>query len=371
MKQRISKAGYPKYSKVNIFLNLANIIYDQYEKDKEKENKIDFNDYLINAINEINHESGDCNLRSGVNIKEIEWLLIDEFQDFSPLFLSLVKAIQKYNPEIKLFCVGDDWQAINSFAGSDVEYFEKFEKVFTKNSDIKNLTINWRSNQGIVSLGNGIMADYGVKSSANSENQESGIIKYFNVNKDYFDIGSAKVEFGTNTQVDVVFLRYLNCATSIIDQYFEDLANSNRFKLFILSRKLKIGNYKLDDFAEKIEYFFIKKYSKDKEKVEKIFNMKTDNEGNEYKQIEAKTAHQSKGLEANVVIVLDTTNRCFPLIHPDSLFFEIFGDKRDKIVDEERRLFYVACTRAKSDLYLLYEEDYCKKKILTEFCPYK
>jgi len=42
--------------------------------------------------------------------------MIDEYQDFSPLYYELVSAISKYNPDLKIICVGDDWQLINSFA---------------------------------------------------------------------------------------------------------------------------------------------------------------------------------------------------------------------------------------------------------------
>ena len=371
MKLKISEAGYTKYSKVNIFLNLANEIYKQYEIDKEKEKKIDFYDFLSNAEKEINTKEGNCKLRSGVNIKEIEWLLIDEFQDFSPLFLNLIKVIQKYNQKVKLFCVGDDWQAINSFAGSDVELFNKFKEEFPINSAIKNLTINRRSNQDIVDFGNKIMTGRGVESSASPNNRENAVIEHRDINEGWVEIKETKAEFGIDTDIDVVLLRYLDHAVKIIDTYLKRLKDDKEFKVLILSRKSKVKQYTLDDFIKKIEVFFIKKYPEDKNKIKTFFNEQVNERGDKYRQIESKTAHQSKGLESNMVIVLEATNRCFPLIHPDSLLFEIFGDTLDKIVDQEQCLFYVACTRAKSDLYLLYEEDFDNKKTLTNFYPYE
>jgi superfamily I DNA/RNA helicase len=47
----------------------------------------------------------------------LKWLMIDDFQDLYPLFFNLIKVLRKHNPELKLFCVGDDWlTAINGFA---------------------------------------------------------------------------------------------------------------------------------------------------------------------------------------------------------------------------------------------------------------
>ncbi|MDO8497199.1 MAG: UvrD-helicase domain-containing protein [bacterium] len=374
MKVKINEAGYSKYSKVNVFLNLANEIYKQYETDKKEEYKVDFFDFLLNAEKEIDDNYGNCKLRSRVSIKEVEWLLIDEFQDFSPLFLALVKAIQKYNPKIKLFCVGDDWQAINSFAGSDVELFSKFQEEFPVNSAIKNLTINQRSNANIVDFGNRIMTGHGVESKASPRNHEHATIEHRDVNDGWIENNEVREAFSIdiNAKFDIVLLRYLDQTAKIIDKYIKDLKEKNNpkdpFKLLILSRKSKIKQYSLGEFTRKLEIFFVKKYPENK--IKAIFNERIDEKGNQYRQIEAKTAHQAKGLEANVVIVLEATSRCFPLIHPDSLLFEIFGDSVDKIVDEERRLFYVACTRAKSDLYILYEEDFDRKKTLTEFYPF-
>ncbi|OHA97888.1 MAG: hypothetical protein A3E32_01575 [Candidatus Zambryskibacteria bacterium RIFCSPHIGHO2_12_FULL_38_37] len=376
MKHKIDGEHYSKYSKVNIFLCLANVIYTEYEKNKINNHKIDFYDYLSNAVEEITNKHGNCILRSGVNINEIEWLLIDEFQDFSPLFMALVKVIQKYNPKVKLFCVGDDWQAINSFAGSDVELFNEFEREFPVNSAVKDLTINWRSNHTIVNLGNRIMTNHGIESNADPKNREVGIIEHRNINEEHnhnirrFNIKEVKAEFGIDTDIDVVLLRYLDHTVKIIDTYLKSLKDDKEFKVLILSRKSKVKQDTLKDFIKRIEVIFVRKYPDDKNKIKVLFDKQTDKKENEYQQVESKTAHQSKGLEANVVIVLEATNRCFPLIHPDSLLFEIFGDTLDKIEDEERRLFYVACTRAKSDLYLLYEEDFDKKKTLTEFYPY-
>ena len=69
------------------------------------------------------------------------------------------------------------------------------------------------------------------------------------------------------------------------------------------------------------------------------------------------TAHRSKGLQGNVVIVLDAVPQCYPLIHPDSIFTRIFGNTIERVTAEERRLFYVALTRAEEDLFILTETD--------------
>ena len=56
--------------------------------------------------------------------------MIDEYQDFSELFYRLMDAVREQNPRVRFFCVGDDWQAINGFAGSDLRFFQNFEHLF-------------------------------------------------------------------------------------------------------------------------------------------------------------------------------------------------------------------------------------------------
>ena len=63
--------------------------------------------------------------------------------------------------------------------------------------------------------------------------------------------------------------------------------------------------------------------------------------------------HRFKGREAPVVILLDALARRYPLIHPNWVFSEIFGDNPSGITDEERRLFYVALTRARDELVIV------------------
>ena len=64
------------------------------------------------------------------NLADVRFLAVDEFQDFSDLFFRLLQSIRGVSPDLELFCVGDDWQAINGFAGSDLRFFEDFEAHF-------------------------------------------------------------------------------------------------------------------------------------------------------------------------------------------------------------------------------------------------
>jgi DNA helicase-4 len=67
------------------------------------------------------------------------------------------------------------------------------------------------------------------------------------------------------------------------------------------------------------------------------------------------TVHGFKGNQSDVVIILDANETSYPLIHPSWSFSRILGESESEIVNESRRLFYVALTRAKHALYILTE----------------
>ena len=73
-------------------------------------------------------------------------------------------------------------------------------------------------------------------------------------------------------------------------------------------------------------------------------------------RISISTAHKYKGLEKKVVIVLDAVAGNYPLLHSDWIFSRVLGDSPKKIIDEERRLLYVALTRAVERLVIITDE---------------
>jgi len=70
----------------------------------------------------------------------------------------------------------------------------------------------------------------------------------------------------------------------------------------------------------------------------------------DHQKVSISTSHQFKGLEEQGVIILDANARRYPLVHPEWKYQRIFGDSEFDITSEERRLFYVALSRAKISL---------------------
>ena len=100
------------------------------------------------------------------DLTELQFISIDEFQDFSDLFFRLLQSIRSVNPNVELFCVGDDWQAINGFAGSDLRFFEQFEKYIGSSRRLY-ISTNYRSAKSIVDIGNALMFGSGKPAIAN------------------------------------------------------------------------------------------------------------------------------------------------------------------------------------------------------------
>ena len=107
------------------FLNLGLEFFASYLEYLEATNEDDFDGLVRRATEMVAKGLTTFGRKSGSgDLKRVRYVLIDEYQDFSNLFYHLMQAIQGMNPGARFFCVGDDWQAINGFAGSDLHFFQ-------------------------------------------------------------------------------------------------------------------------------------------------------------------------------------------------------------------------------------------------------
>ena len=337
-------------TRTGVFLDLASKVYENYQLKLAEDRLIDFDDLISRAVETIEKTSGECEIRIGrggdprtLSLNNIQHLMIDEYQDFSELFYRVVHSMKKFNPEMSIYAVGDDWQSINAFAGSDLEYFELFSRFFPQ-AETGSLLTNYRSSNAIVVNGNRIMRGKGEPGSSHVDN--SGGI----VNIEYIEdcwLSLPKKDEKNSDDLKFFFrnekneLQYRKFETSrYLKRCFEIVGNNVSRTYMILNRTNRFPDgTTLEQFSDKLKACFS---GPDRKAIEK--------------QISVLTVHRSKGREADCVILLNAVKGYFPLIHPNSALFEIFGDSVAKTIDEERRLFYVACTRAKNALHVITEE---------------
>jgi len=125
-------------------------IYDLYEKELFEKNAVDFDNILLMTRNLLrDHHEIQFQYQS-----LFSYILVDEYQDTNDLQENLTRLFLGND---KLFCVGDDWQAIYGFRGSNVEHFLRFLKNY-KGSKIFRLERNYRSADEIVQIANELIS---------------------------------------------------------------------------------------------------------------------------------------------------------------------------------------------------------------------
>ena len=328
------------------FLDLASDFYGKYLVHLERNNEEDFNGLMQRSVECVmkGETKFDRRFESG-DLKLIRQLSIDEYQDFSDLFHKLLVAIKTQNKEVELFCVGDDWQAINGFAGSDLHFFENFEQNFD-NSLRLNITTNYRSGRHIVNSGNELMNGLGEKAIAFKDRDG----EVLSCDLDKFEPSLIEKKRHPGDLMTPALVRMIHKGlTDGMDIVM--LARRNGLPCYIHYPEMPKGsNRGLEHFLDHIRSFFPEELAS---------------------RINISTSHKYKGLEKSMVIIIDALESSYPLIHSDWVFSRVHGDNLESITMEEKRLFYVALTRAVERLIILYfdkskspflaeiEGDYC------------
>ena len=296
-------------------------------------------------------------LRGGDEICKLlggkKYLLIDEYQDFSQLFLAVVMAIRKIRPEVKLFVVGDDWQAINRFAGSDVEYFKEFERYFADGTRRLEITMNYRCDYEIVDMARKFMKRaMQEKGNFRAKSRRAGRVILVNprdMRLEYALVDYDKRMSGRDDIYKVMSrkmlgkmpkpatVRYVKTLVQIIRK------NKKAKEIMLLHRnnETNLEGISLERLKSGLRYG-----------LDKLGVMS----GEEFdEKVRVMTMHKSKGLEAEVVIILEADEGIIPKTHPDTSLYGIFGETEKEALDDQKRLFYVAMTRAKKRLYIIHD----------------
>ncbi len=121
-------------------------IYDRYEKALFEKNAVDFDNILLLTRNLLRDNEA---VRDSYR-NYFTYILVDEYQDSNDLQEELTRLLLGNG---NLFCVGDDWQSIYGFRGSNVNNFLDFKKSF-QSAKIFRMEQNFRSADEIVSIAN-------------------------------------------------------------------------------------------------------------------------------------------------------------------------------------------------------------------------
>lgn len=252
-------------------------------------------------------------------LNQYDYIFFDEFQDINEIQFKIIYEFYKSNKIITV--IGDDAQNIYQWRGSNISYILNFDKEFA-NSETFKLENNYRSTPEIIAMANSIIKNNSDQIEKNmfatnkSINKKPQIRKYRNSSEQAQTIIKdiiARHESGVKLDAIVVIAR-------------------NNFSLKLFEEEIELFNKKFNQ--RKIEYVA----------------MITDNDKqasnqNYSNKLCLATIHKIKGAEWSYVYIIDLDDKYFP------------SDVSDIGIQEERRLFYVAVTRAKLELTISFQSN--------------
>lgn len=389
--------------------------YDEYEKEKRKENYFDYNDQIITLMDYLKEHT-----------LPYKVVIVDEFQDSNKAHISILKSM--FKTAEMLIVVGDDSQAIFGFNNVYPENMINFDKLFKNAKDYK-ITTNYRSCEKIVTASN-LIIEYsenripktinGVKSGGIIENIPIGtrndIVDFYsqNIPRDKRTL----ILCGNNHDCEMLSSEFTNKKVSVSLEYslMKDMLyalmnlfsaiilNEKKYVLFALSilklKKLEdIKQDELDTTFKKLmeiknqpnSYFKLRQYYFQLSEIYVNFDVFDLLDNKNINEIEAAFTYlriylESSTSERKSIISKDTDNKKDEIPIRISTFHNAKGSEYDIVIinglslrktnklpitDEDIRLLYVGFTRAIEKLYLLHSSDLSEEENTLEFYAYE
>lgn len=296
-----------------LFLDIAEQVYHHYQSVLKQRNQIDFADMINDAhfyLQEIE--------RQNVTLP-YKYIIIDEFQDIARQRFNLTKRLSQIT-QAKVVAVGDDWQSIYAFSGSDITLFTRFLELMGAGTELK-ITHTYRNSQELIDIAGGFVqrnTSQIRKRLISPKHLENPIVL------EVFDDSVKPMERLADTIEHII--------GEILSEYGEQ------------SSILLIGRYNYDMY----KLYRTNRFSElpgGAIRSEKYPNAK----------ITFMTAHSSKGLGYDNVILINMFEGKFGFpcqIEDDPIIKLVTYEDNSMPFAEERRLFYVAMTRTKNRVYI-------------------
>lgn len=314
-----------------LFLEICHDCYLEYDRWLKENNAVDFED-MINESARLLREVKEMKQKL-----DFKYVIVDEYQDISRQRFDLTKALADVT-DAKIIAVGDDWQSIYAFSGSDISLFTKFEEKMGYAKMLK-IVKTYRNSQEVIDIaGNFIQKNREqiTKRLISPKNIKDPVIIYT------YDSTRKSPKQNRRSGVNYAIAHAVEIA---IEQLLE---------------------YKKQEGKKPGTILLLGRYAFDGDHLEKSGLFEYINRGNKLKSVKYPslditfmTVHSSKGLGYDDVIIVNGRNETygFPSKIEDDpvLSFVIRGDRSIDYA-EERRLFYVAMTRTKNRVFFIAPE---------------
>lgn len=312
-------------------LKLLDRIWDHYTMTCVDGDMVDYDDMVILAADQV---------RSGGSFgKRYTHVLVDEYQDVSRILVDLLAALRD-RMRFKLFCVGDDWQSIYLFSGGDIGLFYNFEGMWKGygSVSVKRIETTYRCPQTIVDLSSRFV-------SKNRMQQRKNI-------RGLPDPGPRPAQLLPVNRDRDISKAISNRLDAIPQDESVFIIGRTRADLYALGNGN--GIFGFDGGGGTSGSVEVRQRTWDQDR----------GEWRNVRAVRFLTAHSSKGLEAdNVFILADRDRGGFPNTTSDAIS-DLFGSLDEDIeLPEERRVFYVAMTRARRRMFIVCitdEENYAQ-----------
>lgn len=314
--------------RTELFLDVCRQCYLEYALRLEDANAVDFEDMINLSASILRQEK-----EKGTKLS-YKYIIIDEYQDISRQRFNLAKELSEIC-DAKIIAVGDDWQSIFAYAGSDISLFTQFSDIMGYGEELK-ITKTYRNSQEIIDIAGSFIQK-------NTSQIKKSLISPKHLERPVIIEAYSEEQEEKDADKNGKLLFLGQAVEKVIGQILE---NNNAEGKPANSSILLIGRYGFDAFNLSRSSLF--KYD---ENSGKVISTKYP-EAN----LTFLTAHRSKGLGFDNVVIINALNATYGFpskVEDDPVMQLVIHNDRTIDYAEERRLFYVALTRTKNRVYIV------------------